>query len=134
MRLDLVVEEVYGVFATVDGINVAPDGAGVLATPPAPYVELPELVFGEYGAGLDRLTMMVTVVFGPANNTQTFTKALQYASSSGPLSIRAALRAHSWSTCSTLFVRRAEPTITESRASNPELGYTFHLDISGRPA
>lgn len=134
MRLDDLLDELWTVLEGVPGLNVADDGPGVHAPGPAPYVELPEVVYGEYGPGLDRISDLgLTVVFGPANNRATFRSALEYASTSGARSIPAVLYAHTWVHAHTVRVSRAEPTTVETRGSNTQLAYVFHLDISGAP-
>lgn len=135
MSIDLVafLDEV---FATLDaaaiGLNVPTDKGGVRAGPPAPYVELPEITYGEPGPGLDRITDLgITIVFGPANNVQVFRLALAYASPSGSKSVAAALQSHAWTSCGTVFVKSAEPSVETVQGSNPSIAYTFHLDITG---
>lgn len=133
MILDDLYDEIWQVLSDVPGLHVPVDGPGVRAGVPAPYVELPEIVYGDYGPGLDRIEdLALTVVFGPAHNAEVFRDALQYASTSGARSVPAALRAHTWQHCHTLYVRRAEPETLPDRGGTPALGYTFHLDISGR--
>jgi hypothetical protein len=134
VRLDDLFAEIWVVLATVPGLRVPVDGLGLVVGPPSPYVELPEVTYGEYGPGLDRIPDLgLTVVFGPANNAQTFREALQYASTSGAKSIPAILAGHAWFSCHTLRAGRAEPVTLEPRDGNPLLGYVFHLDISGAP-
>lgn len=124
------------IFATLDaagiGLHVPGEGSGVRARPPSPYIELPEIIYGEPGPGLDRITDLgITVIFGPANNAKVFRTALAYASPGGALSIPAALRAHAWVSCGTVFVKSAEPSIETVQGSNPAIAYTFHLDVTG---
>jgi len=134
MNLADVLDEIWVVLEDVPGLHVPDDGPGVHASAPAPFVELPEVSYGDLGAGLDRIEDLgLTVVFGPANNAQTFRTALEFASTSGARSIPAALLGHQWASCHTLVPRRAEPTIVEPRGSNPQLAYVFHLDITGAP-
>jgi hypothetical protein len=132
MNLADVMDELWEVLEDVPGLNVPDDGAGVHASPPAPFVELPEIVYGDAGAGLDRIADLgLTVVFGPANNTQTYRRALEYASTTGMRSIPAALLAHEWTSCHTLRPGRAEPATVDVRGGNPALAYIFHIDITG---
>lgn len=135
MILPDLLDEIFAVLDRADiGLNIPGDGPGVHASVPAPYVELPDIVYGAAGPGLDRIEDLgLTVVFGPANNSTVFRTALAYASTSGPLSVPAALAAHTWAACHTLRVGRAEPTIETLLGQNPALGYTFHLDITGAP-
>lgn len=135
MSMDLVAffDEVFEVLdAAAIGLNVPSDKGGTRAGPPAPYVELPEITYQEPGPGLDRIKdLSVTVIFGPANNSKVFRQALAYASPGGSLSIPAALRAHTWVSCGTVFVKSAEPSTEDVQGNNPAIAYTFHLDITG---
>lgn len=133
MNLALVMDEIFATLEAANiGLNVPGDGPGVRGGVPAPYVELPEIKYGLPGPGLDRIEDLgLTVVFGPANNATVFRTALLYASPSGPESIRAVLMAHTWTSCGTLFVARAEPTLENVAGANPAIAYTFHLDITG---
>lgn len=133
MNLPDLMDEIFAVLDAADiGLNVPGDGPGVRGSVPAPYVELPEITYGEPGPGLDRISELgVTVVFGPANNATVFRTALDYASPSGAHSIRAALEAHTWTSCGTVYVRRAEPSLETVAGGNPAIAYTFHLDITG---
>lgn len=132
MNLADLLDEVWAVLEGVPGLHVPDDGPGVRGGVPAPYLELPEIVYGEYGAGLSRIQDLgLTIVFGPANNAEVFRDALEYASTTGGRSIPAALIAHPWVACHTLYVARAEPTTVNDRGGNPALAYVFHLDISG---
>lgn len=133
MDLGAVMDEILTVLDNAGiGLNVPGEGSGVRATPPAPYVELPEIIYGEPGPGLDRVPdFAVTVIFGPANNAKVFRTALSYASPGGATSIPAALRAHAWVSCGTLFVKSAEPSIENVQGKNPAIAYTFHLDVTG---
>lgn len=128
-------DELFGVLDAADiGLNVPGDGPGVRGGLPAPYVELPEITYGESGPGLDRLTdLSLMIIFGPADNANVFELALQHASSGGPKSIKVLLEQHAWTTCGTFFVKSAEPSIETERGNNPALAYTFHIDVTGRP-
>lgn len=132
MNLADLLDEIWTVLEGVPGLHVADDGPGVRGGVPSPHLELPDIVYGEYGPGLSRIQDLgLTVVFGPANNAQTFRDALEYASTTGGRSIPAKLRAHNWVACSTLYVAQAEATTVNDRGGNPALAYTFHLDITG---
>lgn len=133
MNLVAFYDEIFDTLAAADiGLNVPDDGPGVHASVPAPYVELPDISYQEPGPGLDRITDLgLTIIFGQANNREVFRTALAYASTSGPLSVPLALRAHAWVSVGTVFVRSAEPTLETIRGGNPLIAYTFHLDITG---
>lgn len=135
MSLDLAafLDEVFAVLEAADiSLNVPSDGPGVHASTPAPYIELPEILYGEPGPGLHRIRDLgLVVVFGPANNATVFRMALEYASPAGAKSIRAALQDHAWTSVGTVYVLRAEPTEATIRGGNPAIAYTFHLDITG---
>lgn len=134
MNLADLLDEIWEVLEDVPGLNVPDDGPGVRTVPPAPYLELPDVTYGEYGNGLDRIPDFgLTVVFGPAGNAAVFRTALEAASTTGTRSIPAALRAHDWTTCHTLRVGNAEPATVNERGANPAVAYVFHLDISGAP-
>lgn len=134
MNLVDVFDEMFEVLEAADiGLNV-PGQGGVRHGPPAPYAELPEITYAGEGPGLDRISdMALSVVFGPANNTEVFRQALAAASTTGEKSIRAALMAHEWTSCSTFFVRSAEPSMETVQGNNPSIIYTFHIDITGAP-
>lgn len=132
MNLPDLLDEIFGVLEDVPGLNV-PETPGVQARMPSPSVELPEVVYGEHGPGLDRISdLVLMIIFGQPNNAQVFRSALEYASTSGARSIRAALQAHAWEACSTLYVARAEP-IVDTFNGHPGLAYAFHIQITGRP-
>lgn len=135
MNLPDLFDELFEVLdAAAIGLHVPTEKGGSRGRPPAPYVELPEITYGAAGPGLDRITDLgLTVVFGPANNPTVFRTALEYASTTGPKSVPAALMAHAWVSCHTLFVRSAEPSIESLQGGNPSIGYTFHIDITGAP-
>lgn len=135
MNLPDVFDEIFAVLDDAGiGLTVPDDRGGVRARPPSPYVELPEITYAAAGPGLDRIPDLgLVVVFGPANNAKVFRTALEYASTTGPKSIRAALMAHTWESCDTVFVTRAEPTEETVHGSNPQIAYTFHIDITGAP-
>lgn len=136
MRLDAIHEEIFTCLRAAGiGLTVpADDDKGARAEPPAPYLSLPDITYGEAGRGLDRLTdLALIIVVGPATNASTFDLALQLASSGGAKSVVNALMAYAWTTCSTLFVRSCEPSIDTDRGQNPAVHLTFHLDITGRP-
>lgn len=124
------------IFAVLDaagiGLVVPAEGSGVRARPPAPYMELPNILYQEPGPGLSRIPELgLTIIFGPANNSKVFRTALEYASPAGPKSVRAALHAHHWTKCGTLFVLSAEPGIEMIQGKNPALAYTFKIQITG---
>lgn len=135
MSMDLAAffDEIFAVLdAAAIGLNIPDEGGGVRAGVPAPFVELPRIVYGEPGPGLDRISELgITVIFGPANNANVFRLALEYASPGGAKSIPAALRAHTWTTVGTVYVRDAEPSTETLQGANPAIAYTFHLDITG---
>lgn len=135
MNLLAFIDEVFAVLDAADiGLNVPDDRGGVRAGPPSPYIELPNITYGDAGPGLDRIPDLgITVVFGPANNVKVFRLALEYASTTGDKSIRAALQGHTWESVGTVWVRSAEPAIEQMQGSNPSIAYTFHLDITGAP-
>ncbi len=128
-----VVDEIFTVLdAAAIGLHVPGEGSGVRARPPAPYVELPTIQYQQPGPGQHRIDDLgLTIIFGPANNATVFRKALEYASPSGPKSVRAALHAHDWTTCGTLFVTSAEPGVEIVQGQNPALSYTFKIQITG---
>jgi hypothetical protein len=133
MNLADFVDEVFQVLAAADiGLNVPGDGPAVRGTPPAPYLELPAITYGEPGPGLHRITdLALTVVVGPANNPVVARQALDLVSPSGSQSIRSALENATWTTVGTVYVRDAEPSYDTVQGGNPMLAYTFHLDVTG---
>lgn len=135
MNLPDLFDEMFTVLdAASIGLTVPDDRGGVRGRPPSPYIDLPEIVYGSGGPGLDRIPDLgLMVVFGPANNVVTFKTALAYASTTGPKSIKAALEAHTWEHADTLYVVRAEPVMETLQGSNPQIAYTFHIDVTGAP-
>lgn len=133
LLLAAVMDEIFTVLEAASiGLHVPGQGSGVRARPPAPYVELPTIQYQQPGPGQHRIDDMgLTVVFGPANNSRVFRTALEYASPSGPKSIRAALHAHTWASCGTLFVTSAEPGVEMFQGQSPAITYTFKIQITG---
>jgi hypothetical protein len=131
VNLSDLLDEVFDVLAGVPGLT-APGAGTVRITPPAPYAELPEVTYGAHGNGLDALALEIAVYFGQPTERGVFSTALEYASTSGAKSIPAALEAHSWAACDTLYVRSAAPAV-DNVSGHPLLGYVFTLDITGRP-
>lgn len=133
LALDLFFDELYATLAGAGlGLHVPGSSGGVRSKAPAPYVELPDIVYGAGGPGLHRIDDLgLTIVFGPGNNAKVFRTALQFASPTGASSIKQVLEAHHWVRAGTVFVARAEPTIEAIQAANPSLAYTFHLQITG---
>lgn len=134
MNLANVMDEIWTVLGTVPGLRVPTGVLGVGTGAPSPYLELPEITYGEGGPGLDRIEDLgLEVLFGPISNDKVFRLALEHASTSGSKSIPAKLAAHAWVACYTLRVGSAEPTIREPRGQTAQLAYVFHLDITGAP-
>lgn len=135
MNLPALYDEIFTVLAAADiGLHVPDDGPGVRAGVPAPYIELPEVMYGDAGTGLSRIPdLTLTVVVGQANNANVFRAALDYAASGQPQSVKDALEAHTWTNCDTVFVKRAEPDVEPIQGSNALLMYHFHIDVTGRP-
>lgn len=133
MNLNTFLDEIFTVLGAADIGLTIPDETGARAgEPPAPYVMLPAINYQEPGPGLHRIEdLVLTVVFGPANNPKVFRTALEYASTSGANSLWAAVRGHTWTSVGTVFIRRAEPNIDSLRDSNPQVAYDFHIDITG---
>jgi hypothetical protein len=133
MNLAELYDEIFTVLdAAQIELHVPNDGPGVRGAVPAPYVELPPIVYGAGGPGLHRIDDLgLAIFFGPANNATVFRTALAYASTTGDKSIKSVLEAHAWEACGTMFVASAEPTVETVQGSNPSLGYTFHLQITG---
>ena len=132
MRLDELMDELFTVLEDVPGLNTVEAGV-TRVSPPAPYIDLPNITYGSMGPGLDRIPDLELVVyFGQPTERGVFRDALEYASTSGPRSIPAALAAHEWTTCHTLRVGSAERTV-DNVNGHPALGYVFHLDITGAP-
>jgi hypothetical protein len=134
MNLAAFYDEIFQVLEAATGLGLTvPGETGARAgQEPSPYVELPDVEYQEPGPGLHRIPDLgLTIVFGPATNPAVFRTALAAASTSGAGSVWAALRAHTWTSVGTVFCRRAEPTTEIVRGSNPQIAYTFHLDITG---
>jgi hypothetical protein len=135
MNLADLLDEIWEVLEGIPGLNVSDDGPGSAAGgTPAPHLELPALVYGQYGSGLDAIPDLgLVVVFGPANNELVYRQALEAASTSGARSIPLALKNATFTACHTLRVAGADPLTIEQRGGNLALAYEFHLHITGAP-
>lgn len=118
----------------MDGLQVHPRPARKV-TPPAAVVNLPEgITFDEaYVRGLDRMTLVVALLVGRANNEASVTKLAGYADGSGATSIKAALESHTYTTCGEVIVTSVDFDVI-SMASVEYLAAVFAVDISGKGA
>lgn len=128
MRLDDFSDELFEVLGDVPGLNVPQPGD--IATPPTPYIELPEVTYGQHGAGLNGVTLTMLVAFGQPNNPEVFRDALEYASDEGTRSIPAALLAHQWTTVHTVRAESVRPVL-DTVQGHLQLAYEFTLQITG---
>jgi hypothetical protein len=133
--LEDVSEEIRTALAAITGLRLPPWGVESVE-PPAAIVALPESVdFDEtYGRGKDRYPDLSVVVLVAAPEDRASRKALAvYADGSGASSVKAVLEAHTWTTCDSVRVTRADFDVL-TFAGSTYLGVIFHLDIIGRGA
>ncbi|MFI1195512.1 hypothetical protein ACH4T9_19955 [Micromonospora sp. NPDC020750] len=135
MNLGAVAEELRAALGVIEGLNVAEWGVKRVQSPAA-VVSLPERVDYDatYGRGSDQLTdMAVLVLIARPTDPATLREVATYADGSGPRSVKAAIEAHTYTSCDSVTVVSAE----FERVSYADIEYLaamFRLDITGRGA
>jgi hypothetical protein len=132
VKLNDVMDEVASVLAGITGLRVFPYPAPTL-TPPAGYVSYPRSVdFDEtYGRGSDQFTDLPMVLLaGEATARPTRDTVAAWVAGDGPLSVKAHMEAHAWTTCDDLTVTSAEFDV-ETIGAVPYLAAMFKATVVG---
>ncbi|MDG4809939.1 hypothetical protein O7634_24575 [Micromonospora sp. WMMD1120] len=134
MDLIAVADELGAALKTIDGLTV-PEWGEQRVSPPFALIPLPEIAYdmayGRTGWRIEDWPLMV-LVDRPVK-PESRRAVVEYAARSGPLSVKAAIEGHTYTTCDT--VRVASCDFDEATYNNvPYLAATFHLDISGKGA
>lgn len=132
MNLAAVMDEVAGVLDTLTGLRVTawPPGSVV---PPAGIVSYPDgFTYDEtYGRGSDRIDQLtMTLVVGKVTERSARDKVSAYTAGAGELSVKAAMEAHTWTSCDDLTVSRCEFEIVTIGGVD-YLAATFYADVLG---
>jgi hypothetical protein len=100
--------------------------------PPMALVELPARVdFDAGGRGLDRIPdVNLVVLVGAPDNPDAFRAAAPYLDGTGPRSVKQAMESYRYTSCSTVRVAWAEPTVATLQADK-HLALIFHIDVTG---
>lgn len=120
---------------TITGLRVPAWGVQRIS-PPAAIIPLPERIEYDstYGRGSDRYPDLPVIVL-VANPTQRTSRKeiAAYADGSGAKSVKAAIQAHTYTSCDTVRVASCEFD-TVKYAAVDYLAAIFHLDITGKGA
>ncbi len=132
MRLDLVMDEAATVLAQISGLRVfayPPDSL----TDPAGYVSYPLSVDfdQEYQRGGDQFTdLPMVLVASRVTDRAARTTVAEWASGSGPNSVKARMEEHSWTSCDDLTVTSCEFGV-ETIAGAQYLAAVFKATVVG---
>lgn len=134
MDLEDVAAELGTALATIAGLRVPPWGVERV-TPPAAIIALPERIeydYSGYNRGADRFPDLAVVVLVGKPEQRASRKAIAaYADGSGPKSVKAAVEAHTYTSCDTVRVAWAE--FDDAKYAGVDyLAAIFHLDIVGK--
>lgn len=131
MNLADVMDDVATRLDAIEGLRVSPSPVGA-PTPPAALVLYPEdVTFDEtYGRGMDRMTLPVWVLVGPALERQTRDLLAKYCDGSGEASVKAVLESGTYTAFDTLRVVGIEFG-GEIVGGTDYAGALFTLDITG---
>lgn len=134
MDLNAVTAEVGEALQTIDGLKVLPFTANHL-TPPSALFGYPEDTAYDltYQAGTDSFTLPITIVVAALTDKGSYADLMNYASGSGPRSVRAAVRDFSFTACDVAMVVSAEFG-TWQISGTDYLAVTFDVRISGKGA
>lgn len=102
-------------------------------SPPSMIISYPESVTFDqtYGRGMDVITgLPLIIAIGRPTNTKLAPTAKACVSGSGPKSIKAALEAHDWTTCSEVTATRADFDVV-SIGGDDVLICAFSLTVAG---
>jgi len=100
--------------------------------PPMALVEMPARVdFDVGGRGLDRIPdINLVVLVGDPTRDDSFRQAAPYMDGAGPRSLKQALEAHRYVSCSTVRLAWLEPTVA-SLQDTKHLAIIAHIDVTG---
>lgn len=132
MRLDAVMDEAAGVLEQITGLRVfayPPDSL----TDPAGYLSYPLSVDfdEEYQRGGDQFTdLPMVLVASKVTDRVARTRVAEWASGSGPKSVKARMEAHEWMSCDDLTVTSCEFGI-ETIGGAPYLAAMFKATVVG---
>lgn len=132
MNLASVMDEIATQVDTISGLRVYAWPVPAI-TPPAAVMTYPgSYVFdATYGRGMDRLTLLMAVVVGKADQRSARDRLGAYVNGSGSSSIKAVVQAGTYTTFHT--VRVVDVDFGEvTIAGTAYLGATFSLDITGQ--
>lgn len=135
MNLDQVAAELATALKTITGLRVPPWGVEKVS-PPAALISLPErITYDEtYQRGADKYEdVQVIVLVGRPNNRAARKAIAAYADGSGPKSVKAAVEAHAYTSCSEPHVAWCEFT-DATYAGTSYLAAIFHCEITGKGA
>ena len=135
MNLEAVAAELTTALKTITGLRVTPWGIEKI-TPPAAVICLPERIDYDatYGRGSDQYPDLTVIVLVGKPAERSARKAIAaYADGSGPQSVKAAVEAHTYTSCDSVRVAWAEFD-TARYAAVDYLAAIFHLDITGKGA
>lgn len=132
MNIADVMDEIGTALGEIDGLRVHPFPARKI-TPPAAVVLLPELITFDatYGRGSDTIQLDIVVFVGAASDRASRDLVAAYADGSGASSVKAALEAHTWTSCDDVHAKSCE--LGAVRSGDAEyLGAIFTLSITGQ--
>ncbi|HEV8568981.1 MAG TPA: hypothetical protein VGQ92_18185 [Actinoplanes sp.] len=135
MNLEAVAGEIGTALQTITGLRVPPWGVKQI-TPPAAVIALPERIDYDstFARGSDRFPDLAVIVLVGKPEERASRKALAaYADGSGAQSVKAAVEAYTYTSCSSVRVAWAEPDSAKF-AGIDYLAMIFHLDVTGRGA
>jgi hypothetical protein len=133
--LEAVAAELGVALGAITGLRLPPWGIEKIS-PPAAIIALPERIDYDstYGRGSDRYPDLPVIVLVGQPEQRSARKAIAaYADGSGPSSVKAALEAHTYTSCDSVRVAWAEFD-TARYAGTDYLAAIFHLDITGKGA
>lgn len=132
MNLADVMDQIASQVDTIDGLRTYAWPAPAIS-PPAAVVTYPGIYDYDatYGRGMDRLTLLLAVVVGKADQRTARDRLGAYVNGSGAQSIKAVVEAGAYSAFHTVRVVGVEfgPV---TMAATEYVGATFELDIAGQ--
>jgi hypothetical protein len=131
MNIAAVGQEIKVRLDTIKGLR-AHLGPPDSVTPPAAVVVLPEEVRYDaaYGRGTDAITWPILLLVGRVNDRGTLERISQFADGSGPMSVKAVLEDHTYTSCDFVHVVRAQFDVVNWQGTDFQ-GVLFELSIAG---